>query len=344
MKEILRKSLAVTILLVCQWANAGSEATPATPFGVEMGLADACTALPKELRKIDPRIVSSSPGLNGVELPGTYRYAPVDKVFPGARHSIFVSCIEGRIQALGLTVDKGVGNSILIEVNNDLEAKYKRFDSLESVGLIFNQGGRILYGAKDASVVVNIDKNREYFSILYQYHGAMTADAANHENKLPRNTANTSAEVLGPKINESSPLRLLCSLEWTQMIGNSGASSQKWHDKQEIQVLSRADGTLVFKGVNGRRQIDFDTRKGRDTTRLIDSSAPSYWKFEKIRDTSIGASPPIPGPIWEQRLYLDRSTGQFRFSTEISFPGSDLENNKRIEGFCEKINEEKLKF
>lgn len=128
------------------------------------------------------------------------------------------------------------------------------------------------------------------------------------------------------------------------MFGNPGTPIRTWQDKQEILISTRPDGTLLFEAVNGKHALRFDSRRAPDTTRLIDASTATLWKFEKTRDTSIGAYPPVPGPVWQQRLSLDRSTGQFHFSTEISFPVSPLENNNRSEGFCEKIDTTKLKF
>lgn len=149
----------------------------ARPFGVDMGEAGSCVALPNKLREIDNRIINSPPEGTGPQDPGIFYYSPLDKVFPGARNHLFVVCTEGRIRHLSFAVEKGPGNSLLLQVLTDLDRKYERSSlrGLVDPATHLREGGRTVFiSANTVAISVSSSKSKDFFSVTYEYTGTLT--------------------------------------------------------------------------------------------------------------------------------------------------------------------------
>lgn len=175
-------NLCAALLLAVIGANANANVDVATPFGVAMGVPGSCAAIDKRLKTLDPTILRMSAGGGGEETQGASSYAPVEKVFPGARQNMIVFCQGERLQLIAFSVSKGAYNSILLDVLSQLGSKYQKRHST-SIDLILKNGGDVNFYVGQSSVTVSVSGTKEFFSLRYEYTGPMTNEAIDATNK-----------------------------------------------------------------------------------------------------------------------------------------------------------------
>lgn len=107
----------------------------------------------------------------------------MDKVFPGARKNMLVMCVEGKVRLLWMSVERGAFDSVLLETLSGLDQKYMHYYDAKDRDTIRADGGLLSYYARETYISVDVFKERDFFSVRYQYEGPLSADSIKAERR-----------------------------------------------------------------------------------------------------------------------------------------------------------------